>query len=272
MPLDGPQQHHLPIQMRFNEFYPECSLLLGFHPSQVLGAVGGKLPITVYETFFDRTEAASNQVDKDSDAMDNSDTVTQDRPTSTAGRMIYKEIPYAIETGEAEMISVDFVARGGGNATAIESKDSSVTSQAPAGDKGKGKGKADVAAQLTGSEHLQLTNAEAEQIASLTAKANAVKMLHARLTVITKYLEQIGQRPDPKNSAILRSVQALLNRLALTVPANTIAFNQELLREANDVNLVNLLDVMSKNLKDASALGRKSGIIDAVQRTPFQQP
>jgi COP9 signalosome complex subunit 6 len=27
---------------------------------------------------------------------------------------------YTIETGEAEMISVDFVARGGGNATAVE--------------------------------------------------------------------------------------------------------------------------------------------------------
>ena len=32
----------------------------------------------------------------------------------------FRELPYSIETGEAEMISVDFVARGGGNATAVE--------------------------------------------------------------------------------------------------------------------------------------------------------
>lgn len=33
-----------------------------------------------------------------------------------------QELPYSIETGEAEMISVDFVARGGGNATAVDVK------------------------------------------------------------------------------------------------------------------------------------------------------
>ncbi len=32
----------------------------------------------------------------------------------------FRELVYSIETGEAEMISVDFVARGGGNATAVE--------------------------------------------------------------------------------------------------------------------------------------------------------
>lgn len=32
----------------------------------------------------------------------------------------FRELPYSIETGEAEMISVDFVARGAGNAMAIE--------------------------------------------------------------------------------------------------------------------------------------------------------
>jgi COP9 signalosome complex subunit 6 len=32
----------------------------------------------------------------------------------------FRELVYTIETGEVEMISVDFVARGGGNATAVE--------------------------------------------------------------------------------------------------------------------------------------------------------
>ena len=32
----------------------------------------------------------------------------------------FRELPYSVETGEAEMICVDFVARGGGNATAVD--------------------------------------------------------------------------------------------------------------------------------------------------------
>lgn len=42
----------------------------------------------------------------------------------------FRELVYSIETGEAEMISVDFVARGGGNATAVEGS-SDVTSSSP---------------------------------------------------------------------------------------------------------------------------------------------
>lgn len=32
----------------------------------------------------------------------------------------FRELVYSVETGEAEMIGVDFVARGGGNATAVD--------------------------------------------------------------------------------------------------------------------------------------------------------
>lgn len=57
----------------------------------------------------------------------------------------FRELPYSVETGEVEMISVDFVARGGGNATAIDgtvkSKDAKEqASQKPVGqvdEKGK---------------------------------------------------------------------------------------------------------------------------------------
>lgn len=60
----------------------------------------------------------------------------------------FRELVYSVETGEAEMISVDFVARGGGNATAVEgsaeaSAPAAETSKAneSAGKKGKGKQK-----------------------------------------------------------------------------------------------------------------------------------
>jgi COP9 signalosome complex subunit 6 len=42
----------------------------------------------------------------------------------------FKELVYTIETGEAEMISVDFVARGGGNATAVEGSAGTAAPQA----------------------------------------------------------------------------------------------------------------------------------------------
>lgn len=60
----------------------------------------------------------------------------------------FRELVYSVETGEAEMISVDFVARGGGNATAVEGSVESAASTSEvskvnegAGKKGKGKQK-----------------------------------------------------------------------------------------------------------------------------------
>jgi len=64
---------------------------------------------------------------------------------ATQARIIkFKELVYTVETGEAEMISVDFVARGGGNATAVNGAPASVskTEASKAEDKtAKGKGK-----------------------------------------------------------------------------------------------------------------------------------
>ena len=42
----------------------------------------------------------------------------------------FRELPYSVETGEAEMIAVDFVARGGGNASAIDSASKDARGQA----------------------------------------------------------------------------------------------------------------------------------------------
>jgi COP9 signalosome complex subunit 6 len=53
----------------------------------------------------------------------------------------FKELVYSIETGEAEMISVDFVARGGGNATAVQGSAGITSSkpESPKVDEGTGK-------------------------------------------------------------------------------------------------------------------------------------
>lgn len=65
--------------------------------------------MTVYESIFEGENVANT---KES---------TQTGDDRRAHPFSFRELPYSIETGEAEMISVDFVARGAGNAMAIES-------------------------------------------------------------------------------------------------------------------------------------------------------
>lgn len=109
-PRSGPQPHILPIHSHISEFYTESPLLVLFHPEDAFSeaTAAGKLPLTLYEPISENVTSDPN--DK---AMD-IDGAVQARSTK------FKELVYTIETGEAEMISVDFVARGGGNATAVE--------------------------------------------------------------------------------------------------------------------------------------------------------
>jgi COP9 signalosome complex subunit 6 len=93
-----------------------------FHPDMVVESSGaaGKLPLSLYETVW--TSDSNMEVD------------SGDRNQSIK----FRELRYSVETGEAEMISVDFVARGGGNATAVEAP----TAKASSSEDKKGKGKA----------------------------------------------------------------------------------------------------------------------------------
>lgn len=109
-PRSGPAPHVLPIHTRISELYTEAPLLVLFHPEEAFSeaTAAGKLPLTIYEPISENVTTDPN--DK---AMD-IDGAVQAKSTR------FKELVYTIETGEAEMISVDFVARGGGNATAVE--------------------------------------------------------------------------------------------------------------------------------------------------------
>lgn len=109
-PRSGPQPHILPIHNHISQVYTEAPLLVLFHPEDAFSeaTAAGKLPLTLYEPLSENV--ASDPNDK---AMD-IDGAVQAKSTK------FKELVYTIETGEAEMISVDFVARGGGNATAVE--------------------------------------------------------------------------------------------------------------------------------------------------------
>lgn len=108
-PVAGPQPEHLAIHQQIVQAYNETAVLLAFHPSSVLdgATVGGKLPLTIYESIYENEGGEMDQ------------TMLEDgQEAPLAFRFI--ELPYSIETGEAEMISIDFVARGGGNATAVD--------------------------------------------------------------------------------------------------------------------------------------------------------
>jgi COP9 signalosome complex subunit 6 len=273
LPTFGPQPVHLPIHRQILSDFNESAILLGFHPSAVLdGPVGGKLPITIYESNYEAEEAtADGSEDKE---------MTDGEPQMG---LRFKELPYTVETGEAEMISVDFVARGGGNATAVDG----TVKVTPTQDDLKGKGKTRAAKkaedQETGAakgedQHI-LSREDEELIASLTAKANAIKMLRSRINLISVYLRNLppsyisstvseGVEPDdqkytPVNHSVLRSIQALLTRLSLLIPADSAAFEQELLSEQNDVNLVTLLSTITNSIKEVREIGKKSVIIES---------
>lgn len=136
-PVTGPETQHLTIHEQILRDYNETALLLAFHPSTVLerASVGGKLPLTIYESVYESSSEnarAAAQADADGDSK-------MEGEGGQEGQLEqkFRELPYSVETGEAEMIAVDYVARGGGNATAVDSaaKDTSKNqaSQTPVG-------------------------------------------------------------------------------------------------------------------------------------------
>ncbi len=103
-PLSVPSPAFLPIHRQILKIN-DSAVLLTFHPSLITeqSSSGGKLPLTIYESVAEE---------------DGVDLVSADEMQDADGplKIKFREVPYSIETGEAEMISVDFVARGGGSA------------------------------------------------------------------------------------------------------------------------------------------------------------
>jgi COP9 signalosome complex subunit 6 len=109
-PPSGPDGSHLPIHRQILQNFNESAVLLAFHPSLLVStsATGAKLPLTIYESFFD------GETSGDGDKLMHIDGEEQFLSIR------FRELPCTIETGEAEMISVNFVAGSGGSAMAIE--------------------------------------------------------------------------------------------------------------------------------------------------------
>lgn len=243
------------------EFNLESAILLLFHPEMVAESskMGGKLPLTLYEGVW--TNDASGGMDVDGG----------DRNRD----LKFREVPYSVETGEAEMISLDFVARGGGNATAIEP---ATAKEAKAEDK-KGKAKAkepEVQTNGVRKEATYLSSEDEELISSLTAKSNAIKMLQSRLDLIASYLQSLPpsyltdasipvspSNAKDLNQPILRSISALLSRLPLLAPPDREEFGKEVLRSQSDVELVSLLSSLTRTVRDAKDLTKRWSVVES---------
>jgi COP9 signalosome complex subunit 6 len=117
-PPSGPDASHLPIHRQILQDYNESAVFLAFHPSKVKEASrnGGKLPLAVYESVYEGENAAENdkamQVDGEEQSLN----------------IRFRELPYFVETGEAEMIGIDTIARSARNA-AVEHQGPSFSTQ-----------------------------------------------------------------------------------------------------------------------------------------------
>lgn len=117
-PSTGPDASHLPIHRQLLQDYNESAIFLAFHPSQIqqAGGQGAKLPLTVYESVLE----GENATDASKDMQIDGEVLTLN--------IRFRELPYSIETGEAEMIGVDTIAKASGTAAWNEK-----STQKPAG-------------------------------------------------------------------------------------------------------------------------------------------
>jgi COP9 signalosome complex subunit 6 len=120
-------------------------------------------------------------------------------------------------------------------------------------------------------------------LASLTTRANAIKMLHSRLTLLQTYLTSLPPSyltsptsptapttppPAPLTSLshpLLRSILALTARLALLIPADDAAFQHEAEAERSDVALVALLGGMAQSVQGCKELGARFGVVEGLR-------
>lgn len=280
LPRAGPNPSVLPIHSWLLSEHNESSLLLAFHPEEAVDqSAGSRLPLTIYESNYEVDEPKADSSGEDKEMKDS------DAPL----KLKFRELPYSVESGEAEMISMDFVARGAGNATLVKPKEPAKTGNVLQEVEGKGKQKASEnekkqqdSSTPVPDEHV-LSREEEELIGSLTTKANAIKMLQARIKLLLTYFERLppssisgGSTPSAAEQqsdahttpshTILRSIQALVNRLALLVPSDTAAFQQELLSEANDVYIVSLLNDVMQSATGIRDIGKKHQVLDSAKK------
>ncbi|KAM0563655.1 hypothetical protein ACHAPJ_001381 [Fusarium lateritium] len=275
LPSSGPTPTILAIHNQILEGWNESAVLLGFHPEQVLDhSVGGRLPLTIYESNYEVDDPKADNDGEDKKMDDGEPTL----------KLKFRELPYSVETDETEMISMNYVAGSGGNAAAAAPKEEKSSLSVESNGKGKRRlvesQDEERSKETIQEEEVALTPEEDEMIAALTAKANAIKMLQSRIHLLTTYLERLppsyvnGDAADSgsmdadyttPSSTVLRQVQALVGRLDLVIPSDKASFDREMLHEANDVNLVRLLNGIVQSVNQARDVGKKFHVIESAK-------
>ncbi|PNS17424.1 26S proteasome regulatory subunit rpn-8 [Sphaceloma murrayae] len=273
----GPAPDHVPLIQQVKANYNDDALLILFHPEMVLDGslTGGKLPITIYEAFYEPgTEDGDKGLQIDGWGV---------------GRQLqlkFRQISADVITGEAEMIGVDYVAKGAANAQVAVDPARKTSTAAPTS---KGKGKEKATDQTDSEKDAVLSAQDEELIASLTSKANAIKMLHSRINLLKSYLQSLPPSYLTDNSippssdnqiphTILRQISALLSRLPLLAPPTITQLSQaegSTLQsdtaphqpaasntEASDVALTTLLSSLTKTIADTRELTQKASIVN----------
>ena len=173
-PTTGPLPEHIPVTQQLLNANEAATLLI-FHPSSVVDnpSAGGKLPLSIYEAFYEpgsENEDKSTQIDK----------VGMGRQL----RLKYRQLDYSMDTGEAEMIGMDFVARGAGNAAAVPS----IAQAKPAANVDSGKGKGKAPAELSksdGEEAETLLSPEDDERTSYSAIEDFSSCIYHSHTLLT---------------------------------------------------------------------------------------
>lgn len=261
LPQGTPGAHILPIHSQILQLN-ESAVLLGLHTDDILeeSTGGGKLPVTIYESVYEVDDATKDaQTEGEDKEMKDSDAAPL--------KLKFKELPYSVETGEAEMISLDYVAGGAANAVSTEVREREQNKPVAVQSDVKGKRRAVSQEVAEDSGNAPLPKEDEELIAALTSKANAIKMLKSRLDALTKFLEKPASNDNTSPSqTVLRLTQGLVHRLSLVEPSNVEAFKKELVSETNDVTTITLLnDVMAK-LMDSRDIGKKFYVVESAKR------
>lgn len=272
LPRSGPGPNISPIHTQILE-RNESAILLGLHAEEVGDdSVGGKLPVTLYETIYE-VDGGPKDVQDDGEDKEMKDGDAQLKQK-------FREIPFSVETGEAEMISMSSVAAGATNALSAQQKEHEkepdTKGKAKAKAKGKGKEVATDAGEKIDPETVPLSKEDEEMVSAIQTKINAIKMLKSRIDLIIKYLEKLpppymaeveaeaaGDGHTEPSQTLLRLIQALVHRLSLVEPADAEEFKMELLREENDVQTIRLLNELMGQVNDTRDVGRKFSAVEA---------
>ena len=197
----------------------------------------------------------------------------------------FRSLPFTVETDEAEMIAIDYVAKGAGSAAAVADTNPqapTTSQQQPEAEDKKGKKRADgqPAKQSPSTNGTSpaldtLTPEEQDSLATIQTRLNSVRMLQSRLQLLTSYLSTLPasylssntspltpDSPSPIHLPHLRAIQALLTRLSLLSTSSPTALEAAQRAQSNDVSLTQLLSMLNHDVQALGELGRKFATVE----------